>query len=163
MESKTGKLVTILEELIALHRALLNVEQKKLHSVINQDLQELDSLILQSKKILKDIEISEKARLVIVEELCGTDRATITEIGHKLSEKRNAELTSRAGSLKSLMLEQKELNGRIAYLLKDSLDIINFSVSIFSGAGPQGRTYSVAGEEKSHEEKPVPMVLDIKA
>ena len=61
------------------------------------------------------------------------------------------------------MLEQKELNGRIEYLLKDSLDIINFSVSIFSGAGPHGRTYSVAGEEKSHEEKPVPMVLDIKA
>ena len=163
MESKTRELVTVLEELITRHRALLNVEQKKLRSIINQDLKELDSLISQSKKILKDIETSEKARLVAVEELCGTDKATITEIGHKLSEKRNAELTSRAGSLTSLMLEQKELNQRIEYLLKDSMDIINFSVSVFSGASPYGKTYSVAGEERLSEAKPASLVLDIKA
>jgi hypothetical protein len=163
MESKTRELITILEELITQHRALLNVEQKKLHSIINQDLQKIDSLVLQSKKILKDIEKSEKKRLVIVKELCGTDKATITEIGHKLSKKRDAELTSRAESLKSLMLEQKELNQRIEYLLKDSLDIINFSVSLFSGSGPHGRTYSGAGEERSPDEKPASMVLDIKA
>jgi len=163
MESKAGELVTILEKLILQHKTLLNVEQKKLHSIISQDLQGLESLISQSKKILKDIEHSEKTRLVIVEELCGTDKATITEIGQKLSEKKNAELTARAGSLKTLMLEQKELNQRIEYLLKDSLDIINFSVSLFSGAGPNGRTYSGEGEERSPDEKPASLVLDIKA
>ena len=163
MESKTRELITILEKLIMHHRALLTVEQKKVHSIINQDMQELDSLILQSRKILKDIETSEKARRVIVKELCGTDKATITEIGYGLSEAKNTELSLRANSLKSLMLEQKELNQSIEYLLKDSLDIINLSVSIFSGADPYGKTYSVAGEERSIVDKPASMILDIKA
>ena len=163
MESKAKELVTILEKLISQHRELLNVEQKKLHSIINQDQQGLENLVSQSKKILKDIEHSEKTRLVVVEELCGTEKATITEIGEKLSEKKNSELSARAVSLRTLMLEQKELNQRIEYLLKDSLDIINFSVSLFSGAGPGGRTYSGAGEERSPDEKPASLVLDIKA
>ena len=57
----------------------------------------------------------------------------------------------------------QELNQRIEHLLKDSLDIINFSVSLFSGAGPGGRTYSGAGEERPPDEKPASLVLDIKA
>jgi hypothetical protein len=163
METKFRELVKILEELIADHRELLSVEQKKLQSIINQDLKELDDLIAKSKKILKSIEASEKKRLVVVKELCGTEKATITQIGKKLSEKRSDELISRAGGLKSLILEQKELNERVEYLLKDSLDIINFSVSLFAGRSPHGRTYSVAGEEKSTDEKPSSLVLDIKA
>jgi hypothetical protein len=163
METKIGELVNILEELITRHRELLSVEQRKLQSIIKQDLKELERLILKSKKILKNIEESEKKRLVIVKELFGTDRTTITQIGRKLSEKRREELISRAGSLKALMLEQKELNSRVEYLLKDSLDIINFSVSLFTGAGPHGRTYGTAGEENSNNAKPSSLVLDIKA
>jgi len=163
MEKIVNKLLIVLEGLIAYHRELLSVEHEKLSSIINQDWQVLEQLVFRSRKILKDIETAEETRLDLVETICGNREGALADIGQSVSGKTGKHLQINAEKLRSLMREQKTLNQRIEALLQSSLEIVNFSISLFSGSGPGSRTYSGKGEEKAPDEKHTSLVFDVKA
>ena len=163
MEKTMRELIVVLDVLVAHHRELLMLEQKKLTSIINQDWKGLEELLSKSKQVLRDIEDAEKLRLDLIEKLCGSKDAKITDIKIKVPEELTNELQKSGKKLISLIQEQKILNENIEKLLQSSLEIVNFSVSLFSGMGSNGKTYTGSGKEKGSKGKYTSFVFDVKA
>ena len=163
MQKTIEELLEVLDVLTAHHEELLNIEKKKLSSIIDQDWKKLDFLLEQSKQILRKIENAESVRLSIVEKLCGSKDTMISEIEKTIPLDVGQELKKSSRNLISLIEEQKILNANIEKLLKSSLEIVNFSMSLVSGMGAKGQTYSGSGKERGSGEKHTSFVFDIEA
>lgn len=163
MQQTMHALITALENLLDLHGELLGVEQKKLRSIIAQDWRELETLLLESRKLLTTIELREKQRMEIVEHLCGRSDAPLSIVEKKLPESQQPRLRSCAQKLVKIISRQKLVSENAQNLLKSSLEIINFSISLFSGGDGEGKTYSVNGQENGTEGRYTSLVFDIKA
>lgn len=163
MQKTMKELVDVLDQLVQYHRDLLEVEQKKLSSIVDQDWEELEILLLKSRKILTNIETAEKRRMSIIQELCGKEDIRLSEVEKEISGDLAPRIRNCGNKLVELIQRQKSMNEKIERLLKSSLEIVNFSLSLFAGSGAQGRTYSGKGEEKGNGEKCSSFVFDIKA
>jgi hypothetical protein len=163
MQKTTEELLEVLDVLIAHHEELLTIEKRKLTSIIDQDWKNLEFLLEKSKQVLKKVENAESVRLSIVEKLCGRKDAKISELEKTIPLDVGQELKKSTRSLISLIEEQKILNINIENLLKSSLEIVNFSVSLISSMGAKGQTYSGSGKERGSGEKHTSFVFDIKA
>ncbi len=163
MQKITMELLKVLDVLIAHHKELLNIEKKKLSSIIEQDWKKLEFLLEKSKQILKRVENAERERLSLVEKICGRKESTLSEIENTIPSDLGQELKKSSRNLISLIEEQKILNENIEKLLISSLEIVNFSISLISGMGIKGQTYSGSGKERGSGEKHTSFVFDIKA
>jgi len=161
MEKEIKELLILLDILIAHHRELLSVEQKKMNAVINQNWYELEKLLNHSRLILKDIDKAEKIRLDLVEKITGFKETSLSQLKEKISTSNRKKLVKSGELLKKVMEEIKELNARVENLLQSSLEIIDFSISLFSGS--DSKTYSGTGREKKDEGKHTSLIFDIKA
>jgi hypothetical protein len=61
------------------------------------------------------------------------------------------------------MMELKSLNKRSEQLIAGSLEVVDFTLSLLSGASSKGRTYSGDGEEKVEGREHPSLVFDVKA
>jgi len=156
-------LLTVLDNLIISHRKLLEVEQNKIKLIINQDWETLEGQIEKSREILKRIRAHEKQRLDLIERIGGKRELSLSEILQSLPETRRDDLRKKGEKLQSIVMELKSLNRQIEQLLESSLEVINFTLSLFSGAGSSGKTYCGDGEEKKTDEKHTSLVFDLKA
>ena len=163
MQKTTGELLEMLDVLVAHHKELLNIEKKKLSSIVDQDWKGLEILLEKSKQVLKKIENAEIVRLDLVEKLCGRKEATISEIENTVPSDAGQELKKSSRNLISVIDEQKNLNENIEKLLNSSLEIVNFSISLISSMGAKGQTYSGSGREQGSGEKHTSFVFDIEA
>jgi hypothetical protein len=163
MQKTTEELLEVLDMLIANHKKLLTIEKKKLSSIVDQDWKNLELLLEKSKQVLEKIENVENVRLSLVKDLCGRKDATIGEIESTIASDMGPELKKRSSDLISIMEEQKLINENIEKLLKNSLEIVNFSISLISGMGAKGQTYSGSGKERGAGQKHTSFVFDIKA
>jgi len=161
MKEDIKELLIVLDILIAHHRALLSVEQKKMDAVINQDWQELESLLNKSRLILKDIDTAERIRLGLVEKVTGVKETPLTNLQEKLNPENREKLIRSGEILKKVLEEIKEVNTRIEKLLQGSLEVIDFSIALFSGS--DSKTYSGSGREKKDEGRHTSLIFDIKA
>lgn len=163
MQKISGQLLQSLDELITLHRALLEVEQAKVPVILNQDWNELGQLLDTSRKILDSIEEAEKRRMHFVERLCGRRDAPLSEVERRAPEMHLPRLRSSGDRLAGLITKQKGVNRNVESLLRSSLEIVNFTLSLFMEGERQGKIYSVDGQERGAGEKPAPLMFDIKA
>jgi hypothetical protein len=163
MQKTANALITALERLLNLHRELLGVEQKKLGAIIAQDWRELETLLLKSRKLLVKIELAENQRMEVVEHLCCRGDAPLSSVVKSLPDVQKPRVRSCAQKLVEIISRQKLVSETAQNLLKSSLEIINFSISLFSGADGEGKTYSVNGQEKGNEGRYTSLVFDIKA
>ena len=163
MEKSVKELLIVLDVLIVNHRELLSCEQEKLECIIRQDWQGLGEALKRSEQILISIETAEKLRRQLLGTL-GRDEATPmkTLIG-ELSGKQAEKLNEGSERLKAVIGELKAINDRVQTLLTSSLEVIDFSLSLFQGEGPGSRTYCKNGAEKRSGERYTSLVLDTKA
>ncbi|KPJ87495.1 MAG: hypothetical protein AMS17_08320 [Spirochaetes bacterium DG_61] len=163
MQQTMNELMTALDRLVGLHTELLEVEQKKLSAIIDQDWVGLEQLLLKSRETLSEIGCVETQRMGIVERICEREDATLSDVEKKASGRVGRELRNYGERLANLIAQQKSMNERMENLLKSSLEIVNFSLALLSGSEAEGKTYAKDGQESGNEEKCTPLVFDIKA
>jgi len=162
MEKEYMELIAVLEHLVVLHRDLLHVEQDKLALILDQNWKTLAERIDESKGILDAIEECEKKRLSAVERMGGSRDSALSELLRSIPEDERQVLKARGEELQSVVLELKSLNSRSRQLLDGSLEVINFTLSLFSGAGSGTKTYSGSGREEAGSGKHTSLVFDLK-
>ncbi|MFW6139586.1 MAG: hypothetical protein ACOC7U_10520, partial [Spirochaetota bacterium] len=67
-----------------------------------------------------------------------------------------------ARQLRCLMDELKQINRKNQELLQSSLEVLEFSVGLYSGTGSGGKTYSEAGEENKTSRDQTSLVFNLK-
>jgi flagellar biosynthesis/type III secretory pathway chaperone len=162
MKENYIELLTSMETLVNLHRELLTVEQQKIDMIINQNWEDLEGLVHKSKKILKGIEASEASRVKLIELIGFSKDSSLSQISERLPEKIGEDLQQCGENLRSLMFQLKILNSRCEQLIGSSLEVIDFTLSMMSGA-VRGKTYKPDGEEKKGEGGNTALVFDLKA
>jgi flagellar biosynthesis/type III secretory pathway chaperone len=144
MKENYIELLTSMETLVNLHRELLTVEQQKIDMIINQNWEDLEGLV----------------QLI---ELIGFSKdSSLSQISERLPEKIGEDLQQCGENLRSLMFQLKILNSRCEQLIGSSLEVIDFTLSMMSGA-VRGKTYKPDGEEKKGEGGNTALVFDLKA
>ncbi len=162
MEKEYTELLAVLGRLVVLHKDLLKVEQEKLALIIDQDWKALEERISESTAILNAIEECEKKRISLIERMGGNRDIALSELLQGMPENRRLVLKARGDDLQSVLFELKSLNDRSGRLLDSSLEVVNFTLSLFSGAGSGTRTYSGSGREDAGSSKHTSLVFDLK-
>jgi len=162
VENKSKTLVIIMDILIAHHHELLSSEKKKLESIKSQDWVSLNQHIQRSKEILMSINNIEKERMEIVKIITGSKKSSFNKLLEIVPAGYIKKIIEKRDELTSVINEIKGLNKNIEDLLKSSLEVIDFSVSLFSGAGSNGKTYSPNGKEENVTTKHTSLLFDIK-
>ncbi|MBN2324703.1 MAG: flagellar protein FlgN [Spirochaetes bacterium] len=163
MDKSVKELFAVLEVLIANHKELFSCEQKKVECIIRQDWQGLSGALKHSEEVLKSIETAEKLRSRCLETLGYDESASMRSVIGDISKKQAGKLEESTRTLKRVMDELKVINDRVQTLLQSSLEVINFSLSLFQGEGPSSRTYCMNGSEEKGGERCTSLVLDTKA
>lgn len=156
------RLVSVLDDLISCHRALLGIEQEKQQLIISQDWNLLQEHVERSRKLLEKIEVGENARLDLVEKLGLERESTLSDIVHSAPRQAHHTLASRGEQLRELIYQLKALNRQSERLLQSSLEVVNFTLSLLAGSEQQGKTYGGNGEERKAEGKQTSLMFDLK-
>ncbi len=162
MKENYIKLLASMETLVNLHRELISVEQQKIDMIIDQNWGDLERLVNESEKVLKDIENSEMSRVKLIESLGCSKDTSLSQIAEHLPKEIGEDLLKCGENLRSLMLQLRILNSRCEQLIGSSLEVIDFTLSMMSGA-VRGKTYKPDGEEKKVEDGHTALVFDLKA
>lgn len=163
MKQDYVQFLSAMETLVTLHRELLAVEQEKIIMIIDQNWKGLERQVEKSRDILKKIESAESSRIELIEKLGVQRESSLSEVSETLPAPIEADLQRHGKKLRSLLLELKDLVKRCEQLLESSLEVIDFTLSVFSGADANGKTYSDEGEEKKGDGGRTSLVFDLKA
>jgi hypothetical protein len=168
MERSAPGLLETIHRLIRHHELLIAIEREKVSALVQQDWKGLERLVQHGRKVLKAMEQTEAERQRLVQELGGTSSSTLTEIvgslpPRALSEEERVLVTRSGEKLRGLIAELEEWGRRAQDLIQSSLEVVNFSISLFSGAASGGKTYGVDGAEKNLGQGHTSLVFDAKA
>ena len=168
MEKTAPRLLEMIHRLIRHHELLIAIEKEKVSALVQQDWKGLERLVLHGRKVLKAIEETEAERLRLVEELGGNSSSTLTEIVHslppsELSEDECRQISRGGEMLRDLIAELEDWGRRAQALIQSSLEVVNFTLALFTGAEAGGKTYGVDGAEKNPEHGRTSLVFDAKA
>ena len=161
-----AKLLSVMETLVSHHRELVALEQNKIKLIIDQDWEHLEAVVEKSTVVLKNIESAEKQRVEIVKtfDAKGADTTPLlSELTEMLPPEFRADILQTGQTLRSTMLELKGLNRQSEQLIAGSLEVVDFTLSLLSGASSKGKTYSGDGEERSEGREHPSLVFDVKA
>jgi len=156
-------LVSILDRHISLHRELIGLEREKISRILAQDWHGLEKRVNRSREVLHQIEQTEHRRVEILETTGCNYGSTLTEFAGSMPAECREELHTRRHTLHSLILELKTLNHRCEELISSSLEVVEFTLSLFTGQGYSGKTYSGEGEERANRHDHPSLVFDVKA
>ncbi len=162
MDKSLKELLIVLDILIAHHRELISCEQKKLEMIIKHDWKGLQKQVDISTQILKSIDTAERLRLDLIVRIGYSKETPIREVVNAFADMDKEKVINSREKLVSTLQELKSLNKQIETLIESSLEIINFSISLFQENGSASKTYSGNGEERK-EGKCTPLVFDKKA
>jgi len=163
MEEEYFKLLSVLDMLITFHRELIGVEREKLQLIINQDWRNLEREVDRSREILTNIESAETTRLDIIEKISGRRDLSLSDLEQTVPRQMREDLLESGSRLQVLVDRLKDVIRRSEQLLTSSLEVIDFTLSMFSGDGSNVKTYGVRGEEKKGLGRPTSLVFDVKA
>ena len=161
-----AELLSVMERLNSRHTELVHLEEDKIRLIVEQNWEGLDEAVVKSRAVLNDIEEIEKKRVEIVQTLHGTatdNPPPVSTLLHSIPEQYRDSLSQASDALRATMLELRELNRRSEQLLSGSLEVVDFTLSLLSGASSKGRTYSNDGEEKVEGREHPSLVFDVKA
>jgi flagellar biosynthesis/type III secretory pathway chaperone len=163
MEKELKELLIVLDILIANHKELVSCEQNKLQLIIAQDWENLGEQLKRSEKILESIATAEKLRVDLLKQLGFGENTPVKDFIKGYPEPQKKQLLDSAQELTRVVQNLKALNRQIATLLNTSLEVVNFSISLFQGHGADHKTYCMNGEEKKGQENNTSLVLDTRA
>jgi hypothetical protein len=163
MEKELKELFIALDILVANHRELVSCEQNKLELIIAQDWEGLGEQLKRSEQVLESIKTAEKLRVDLMKRLGFDEKTPMSDIVRGYPGQQKKRLMDSAHELMTVVQNLKALNQQIATLLNTSLEVINFSISLFQGYGADHKTYCINGEEKKGQGRNTSLVLDTKA
>jgi flagellar biosynthesis/type III secretory pathway chaperone len=161
-----AKLLSVMDQLNGQHRELLALEQKKIRLVVDQDWKQLDAFVVKSNTLLTGIDQAERRRIEIIEAIDKTwtdNPPSLSELAEHAPLEYRASILRAGEMLREIMLELKALNKQCEQLIAGSLEVVDFTLSLLSGAGARGRTYSGDGEERAEGRDHPSLVFDVKA
>ena len=153
MEKLVQDLFIVLDALIRDHRELVSCEQSKIECIVRQDWRKLGEALKRSEALLKSIETAENKRRRIIGKLGHGTAASMTVLTGEFDRPQAERLVQCTERLKSIIGELGRINERIHSLLTSSLEVIDFTLSLFQGEGPGSRTYCVNGAERKGGER----------
>jgi len=162
MEKQAEELSILLDILVSHHKELLSLEKKKLQSIMSQDWVELSEYIKKSKDILSSINNVEKRRMEVVKSITGNGETPFANVLKKVPKKYREKIKESREELRSIVKEIKLLNKNIEDLIESSLEVVNFSLSMFSNGGSRGKSYTGNGHESNITSKDTSLVFDLK-
>lgn len=143
-------LITSMEKLLKLHRSLLDLTTKKADIVKKGDMDALNQLIKDEQKHLTAISMIEKERLAatvaIVPEL---EQPTVSDCLEKVEETEKDKLEAVRDELLETVKQIQEKNEHNQQLIYQSMQFVNFSLSLVAPQ-PESFTYGPpAGHKKT--------------
>ncbi len=157
-----ASLIGVLDDLVACHRALLEMEQEKQQLIVNQDWSMLQERVERSREMVSRIEAGEHTRAELVREIGLDPQASLSRVLEAAPEEVRGELESRGRRLREVITRLKTLNRRSKQLLAGSLEVVSFTLSLISGEEGEGKTYGTNGEERPPRGKQTSLVFDTK-
>lgn len=171
MEEKVKELIKILNEELKLYKAMLKFSTEKSDALKERDLEKVAKLTSEEELILKEILIYEKKRTEALKNLLQTDisednQINVTKILNKLNDDTlKKELLEVKEKLKQTIEDLKIINNTNEKMIKDTLDIINYSFKIISKVTGQAATYSkekIKGKSDKNSLSQQSMIFDKK-
>jgi hypothetical protein len=163
MKQEHAELLELIKLQISLHQQLTLLGQEKIRLILNQDWEALEEQIEKSRCLLHKIETAERQRLEIVRKISGSHEMLLSEIVEKLPPELAQDLLKNGNTLRGLILDLKNLNSRCERLIESSMEVVDFTLSLFTGTGPGGKTYGGDGEERLEKNGHTSLVFDVKA
>ena len=157
-------LINVLNSQKELFNDILNVSKNKTKIIINGDVKELEKIInLEQAMVLKIGKFEderEKALTNISNDLVeNKEELNISALLKKLPKEKANELKECRQKIKEIIGEIKNTNDLNSRLIRNSLDFINFSVSLFSDSGVVSDNYD---DVKGRDESKNASIFDIK-
>ena len=163
MKTHSFQLASVMKRLITLHGELLRLEQEKINCITGQDWRGLEHQLEHSAAVLQQIEDVERQRQLLIEQVAGDHERTLSDIALLLPDREGEEIQKHGKTLRALILELKVLNLRCEQLISSSLEVVDFTLSLFSGNNSMGKTYDGKGGERGEGREQLSLVFDVKA
>lgn len=145
MRRKTETVREILQKELQCHRALLDLEREKEHTILTRNTQKLESITVAQEKALHDITELETARIAYFEESSMNSSMTITEY---VQSSGDTESEKFAQDLKITIQEIQALRDRNRVLMNDSVSFFQGILDELKEMNRQPGGYRADGLEK---------------
>lgn len=161
-EKMIKELLEILKKELDIYQELLKVSNEKTDIVKEDKTSELDQLVRQEEILIAKVVELEKKRIRILKEICVNLRLkeesiSISDLSQYVDEKQ--ELLEMKEKITKTLKELKRANELNTKLVENSLEYINFSVNLATGADKESITYEQKGQTNTKGHK---NIFDIK-
>lgn len=148
------KMVEILKKQLEIYQEILKISEKKTDIIVKDKVEELKELVDREEMLVGKFIPLERERLSIVKEFARTKGVAgvmkIPEICEYFPDNKD-ELMRLRDSILEITNKISEKNKLNEKLVKNSLDYINFSVGLITGASTNPITYSNMGQANRNE------------
>ncbi|SHI38555.1 flagellar protein FlgN [Lutispora thermophila] len=129
------KIILSLEKENNVYKELLSISKKKKDVIIDNKIDELDSIIKMEGNLVLEISKLEDEREKAVDELakelgCDGKELSISYLCSKLEDRRVVDLKKIADNIGKTLSELKEINDLNGKLIEQSLEYVNFSINL---------------------------------
>jgi len=171
MEVKIRELIKVLNEELKAYQAMLKFSKEKGEAIKDKNLDSVAKLTAEEEIVLKEILTLEKKRIGILQELLKEEitedsQINVSKILEKVSdESLKNELNKIKEDLKNTIEELKIVNTANEKMIKDTLEIINYSFKLISKVTGEAATYSkdkIKGKDSKSSLSQQSMIFDKK-
>ncbi|NJD03307.1 MAG: flagellar protein FlgN [Ruminiclostridium sp.] len=157
-------LIDVLKNEAGLYREVLKISHEKTHIIVEGKAAELDSLTRKEQALVLQIadleEIREKIAVKFSEYYKkDASQLTVSIIASMLPQGKALELRGALVELSQILKEIKEANSLNAKLIRNSLEYIDFSINLLTGAEASCNMYGNSGQTNDGRKR---NLLDVK-
>ncbi len=157
-------LIDVLTNEAELYREVLKISHEKTRIIVEGKAVELDGLNRKEQALVFQIADLEEIREKLVVKFAefykkSASQLTVSIIAGMLPQEKALQLQDVLAGLSKLLNEVKEVNGLNAKLIKNSLEYIDFSINLLTGAEASGNLYGNSGQTNDGRKK---NFLDVK-
>lgn len=158
-KKEVDNIINILKEEYGYYKDILEMSKSKKKIITEGKVAELDKIVKLEQNMILNIGQLEKKREEEVSKLCGilgvkNEKITVSEISKYIQEEQKKELEKVQSELLEILSELKSVNDINGQLLEQSLEYIDYSINLISGAGMEtGSLYEDIGRGKNRSSK----------
>jgi flagellar biosynthesis/type III secretory pathway chaperone len=159
VDKEVNAVIDILKKEHSYYKDMLEMSKSKKKIVIEGKVAELDKIVKLEQNMIFNIGQLEKKREEEVTKLCGilnlnSSQVTVSELSKVLRTEQKKVLEDIQGKLQETFSELKTVNDMNGQLIEQSLDYIDYSINLISGAGMEtGSLYEDICKNKSKQSK----------
>ena len=147
-------LIDILDNEAEIYREVLKLSHNKTNVIVEGSAAELEKLTREEQVLIFQIADLEDVREKITAKLSaqckeGSGKLTVSVLAGLLPQDRAQRLGAAQEKLSKTLKEIKEVNSLNSRLIRNSLDYIDFSINLLTGAEATGNLYGNSGQASS--------------